>query len=132
MIEACIRGELAADPAHRSSSDSRPFVNVTLRVLAGAETLLVSVAIFDAADRERVATLRKGARIVASGPLEVVAWTGRDGEERRGWRLTAREVITVNAGQRGRPAAPACRTKQLRPLPRRTLPPVGDARWLDA
>jgi single-stranded DNA-binding protein len=133
VIEARIRGELAADPVHRATREGNPYVTAALRVPAGAESMLVTVAVFDAAGSEQVATLRKGMWIDAIGTLEVVAWTGRDGERRCGWRLSARDVSTVHRTRFQRDVA-AVRASDAQRMPRRprTQPPPGDARWLDA
>ena len=133
MIEARIQGVLAADPVHRATREGNLYVTAALRVPAGAESMLVTVAVFDAGSAEQVAMLRKGTWIEAVGTLAVVTWTGRDGEQRRGWRLVARKVATEH-GVRPHRVADAVPPPDLRLRPRRTWrqPPVGDARWLDA
>ena len=72
---------------------------------AGAEALFIGLACFDAAGSERLGKLRKGSTVAAVGALEATVWTTREGEERRGWRLTASEVLTVYAARRRRATA---------------------------
>lgn len=102
MIAAMIQGELVADPVQRTTAKGGAFVTATVRVAAGAEALFVGVACFDATGCERLAKLRKGAAVAAVGTLEATIWQTKDGEERRGWRLTANEVLTVYAARKRR------------------------------
>lgn len=102
MIAALIQGDLMTDPVERTTTKGAPFVTATVRVAAGAEALFVGLACFDATACERLAKLRKGASVAAAGTLEATAWTGKDGEERKGWRLTASEVLTVYAARKRR------------------------------
>ena len=105
MIAAMIQGELVADPVERTTAKGGAFVTATARVPAGAEALFVGVACFDATGCERLAKLRKGSTVAAVGALEATVWTTREGEERRGWRLTASEVLTVYAARKRRATA---------------------------
>lgn len=102
MIAAMIQGDLVADPVERTTSKGVPFATATVRVAAGAEALFVGLACFDATGCERLAKLRKGASVAAAGTLEATEWTTREGETRRGWRLTASEVLTVYAARKRR------------------------------
>lgn len=105
MITAMIQGELVADPVQRTTAKGADFTTATVRVAAGAEALFVGLACFDASGCERLAKLRKGSAVAAVGALEATVWTTREGEERRGWRLTASEVLTVYAARRRRTTA---------------------------
>ena len=102
MIAALIQGDLVADPVERTTAKGAPFVTATVRVAAGTEALFVGLACFDATGCERLAKLRKGASVAAAGTLEATEWTTREGETRRGWRLTASEVLTVYAARKRR------------------------------
>ena len=102
MIAALIQGDLVADPVERTTAKGAPFVTATVRVAAGTEALFVGLACFDATGCERLAKLRKGATVAAAGTLEATEWTTREGETRRGWRLTASEVLTVYAARKRR------------------------------
>lgn len=102
MIGALIQGELQSDPVERTTAKGGQFVTATIRVPAGAEALFVGVAVFDATACERLLRLRKGSTVAAAGTLEATAWTGKDGEERRGWRLTAVEVLSVYQARKKR------------------------------
>ena len=102
MIAALVSGDLVRDPVERATAKGVPFVTATVRVAAGAEALFVGLACFDATGCERLAKLRKGASVAAAGTLEATEWTTREGETRRGWRLTASEVLTVYAARKRR------------------------------
>lgn len=105
MISALIQGALAADPTERTTREGKPFVTASLRVAAGADALFIGVAAFDRTAAERLAQMRKGGTVAAVGVLEQANWTGKDGTERQGWRLTASEVLTAYAATRKRRAA---------------------------
>jgi single-stranded DNA-binding protein len=102
MIGALIQGELIADPQARTASNGKPFWTATMRVSAGAEALFVGVSTFSEPAGERLMRLHKGAALAAAGTLEATEWTGRDGEPRRGWRLTATEVLSVYQARKRR------------------------------
>jgi single-stranded DNA-binding protein len=67
--------------------------------------MFVSVTTFSETAGERLMQLHKGSSIAAAGSLEPTSWTGRDGEERRGWRLTASEVLTIYEATKRRKAS---------------------------
>jgi single-stranded DNA-binding protein len=102
MISALCSGELIADPQQRATKDGAPYATATVRVPAGAEALFIGLSAFDAEAVARLMRLRKGSAVAAAGTLEVTTWTGKDGAERRGWRLTASEVLSVHQARRKR------------------------------
>ena len=104
MISALIKGELASDPTERTTANGARFWTATVRVSAGPETLFVSLATFSESAGERLAVLRKGSALAATGTLEQTAWVGKDGTSRAGWRLTAGEVLTVYSASKKRKA----------------------------
>lgn len=95
MICALIQGDLTADPVSRATRDGKPFVTATVRVPAGPEALFVGIGTFSETAGERLMKLHKGSAVAAVGTLEATVWTAQDGSERRGWRLTASEVLSV-------------------------------------
>lgn len=101
MIAALVQGDLISEPVERTTAKGAPFVTATVRVPAGADALLVGIATFDRTACERLAKLHKGATVAAAGTLEATEWE-KDGETRRGWRLTATEVLTVYAARKRR------------------------------
>lgn len=105
MIGALVTGTLVADPVERSTREGKPFTTATLRVPAGEDAIFIGVAAFDPIAAGRLAQMRKGGAASAVGVLEQTAWTGKDGTERIGWRLTASEVLTAYAATRKRRAA---------------------------
>ena len=105
MIGALVSGDLIADPVERTTQAGKPFTTATLRVPAGAEAIFIGVAAFDRTAAERLAQMRKGGTVAAVGVLEQTTWTGKDGSERTGWRLTASEVLTAYAATKKRRSA---------------------------
>ncbi len=102
MIGALVQGDLVADPQARTASNGKPFWTVTVRVPAGPEALFVGLTTFSETAGERLMKLHKGSALAAAGTLEATTWTGKDGAERRGWRLTASEVLSVHQARRKR------------------------------
>jgi single-stranded DNA-binding protein len=90
-----------------------------VRVSAGAETFFVSLTTFSESAGERLAVLRKGSALAATGTLEATAWVGKDGASRGGWRLTAGEILSVYAAAKKRKAgAPVDASKDSRSVTR--------------
>lgn len=132
MIEAMTTGELIADPQERTTRTGKPYWTATLRVPAGADSILVGLTVFSETAGARLAQMHKGAKIAAAGTLESSVWAGRDGEERKGWRLTATEILSVYQARKKRETeAGRDDDGQATDRTRRT-PPDGDPRWLDA
>ncbi|MCO5099220.1 MAG: single-stranded DNA-binding protein [Rhodocyclaceae bacterium] len=105
MIGALVSGTLVADPVERSTREGKPFTTATLRVPAGEDAIFIGVAAFDPVAAGRLAQMRKGGMAAAAGLLEQTTWTGKDGAERTGWRLTASEILTAYAATRKRRSA---------------------------
>jgi len=132
MIEALTTGELIADPVERTTRAGKPFWTATLRVPAGADSILVGLTVFSASAGARLAQMHKGAKIAAAGTLEASVWSGRDGEERKGWRLTAVEILSVYQARKKRETETGRDEAGQEEDRTRRAPPAGDARWLDA
>ena len=106
MIGALVQGELVAEPQARTASNGAPFWTATIRVPTATEALFVGVSTFSESAGERLMKLHKGSAVAAAGALEPTEWAGKDGETRKGWRLTASEVLTVyEATKRRKPGA---------------------------
>jgi single-stranded DNA-binding protein len=95
MMGALLTGELSAEPFERIASNGKPFWTATLRVPTGTEALFVGVSTFSETAGARLMKLHKGSSLAAVGTMEPTEWTSKDGEPRKGWRLTASEVLTV-------------------------------------
>lgn len=95
MISALIQGELIADPAQRVTGAGRPFATATVRTGAGSESVLIGLVAFSDSAAAKLLALRKGDALAATGVLEPKTWIDRDGRERRDWRLTVSQVLTV-------------------------------------
>lgn len=105
MIGAVVSGTLVGDPVERVTREGKAFTTASLRVPAGEDAVFVGVAAFNPVAAGRLAQMRKGGAVAAVGVLEQTTWTGKDGNERTGWRLTASEVLTGYAATRKRRAA---------------------------
>jgi single-stranded DNA-binding protein len=90
----------------RTASNGSQYWTVNLRVPAGPEVAFVKMTTFSETAGERLMRLHKGSAVAAAGVLEQTSWTGKDGEERRGWRLTASEVLSVYQARKRRDDAP--------------------------
>ncbi len=107
MIHALVQGDLTKEPQQRTTQGGQPFAFTSMRVAAGDEAVFVSLSIFGTASVEKLMSLKKGDAVGATGVLKQTIYAGRDGEERKGWALTASEVITVYEAAKRRKAAPA-------------------------
>lgn len=107
MIAALVQGTLAGDPAERSAANGSPFWTANLRVPAGAESMFLGLATFDAIAGARLMKLSKGSALAATGVFEQTAWQDKEGNERAGWRLTASEILSVNQARKRRTEEPA-------------------------
>lgn len=106
MIGAIVTGPLVGDPVERTTREGKPFVTATMRVAAGEDAIFVGLAAFNETAAARLRQMRAGGAASACGVLEPTRWTGKDGTERTGWRLTASEVLTAYAAtKKGRGAA---------------------------
>lgn len=102
MIGAIVTGTLVGDPVERQTRDGKPFVTATARVAAGEDAIFVGLAAFNETAAARLLQMRAGGAVSACGVLEQTHWTGKDGAERTGWRLTASEVLTAYAAAKKR------------------------------
>lgn len=105
MIGAIITGTLVGDPVERQTREGKPFVTATARVAAGEAAIFVGLAAFNETAAGRLRQMRAGGAVSACGVLEQTYWTGKDGAERTGWRLTASEVLTAYAAKTKRRSA---------------------------
>lgn len=105
MIGAVVSGTLVGDPVERTTQAGKPFVTATARVAAGEDAIFIGLAAFNEAAAARLLQMRAGGAVSACGALEQTHWTGRDGAERTGWRLTASEVLTAYGATKTRRSA---------------------------
>lgn len=104
MISALVQGTLSDAPAERTASSGSRYWTASMRVAAGADALFVGLVTFSETAGARLARLEKGSPLAVAGTLEVSRCSGRDGQERSGWRLTASEVLTLAEARRQRRA----------------------------
>lgn len=94
MIHALVQGELAADPKQRTSAAGKAFITAQMKTTAGDESLLIGLAAFGSTG-DKLGALKKGDALAVTGALKPNVWTDREGQERRGWNLTATAVLTL-------------------------------------
>lgn len=105
MIGAVVSGPLVGDPVERTTREGKPFVTATVRVAVGEDALFIGLAAFNELAAARLRQMRAGGAVSACGVLEQTHWTGKDGAERTGWRLTASEGLTAYAATKKRRSA---------------------------
>lgn len=105
MIGALIQGELATEATERAAANGNRYWTASARVAAGSDSVFMSITTFDTQAGERLAALRKGSSFAAAGVLEATTWTDKAGAERKGWRLLAREILTVYQARKRREPA---------------------------
>lgn len=102
VIAALVQGSLAGDPVRRTSAKGGDFATATMRVAAGSESIFVGVSAFSESAMERLLSMSKGGALAAVGTMELNCWVDREGNDRRDWRLTATEILTVHHAHRRR------------------------------
>jgi len=98
MIRASIYGRLGQDPTARQTANGKPMATASLAVDTarhGEEpaTVWFGVIAFGRT-AEQLLGHRKGDLLAAMGELHTRRFTGRDGEEREQWSLTAEALIS--------------------------------------
>jgi single-stranded DNA-binding protein len=105
MISALAQGELIADPKQRLTASGKAFATGTVRVGAGPESVLIGIAAFSETAAASLGRLKSGDTLAASGVLELNIWQDREGKERRDWRVTATQIMTLYEATKRRKAA---------------------------
>ena len=105
MIRASIYGRLGADSVERQTKSGTLMVTASLAVSAGRpdadeETVWFSLIAFGRT-AEALARHAKGDLLAAMGPLHHTQFTGRDGQEREGWSLTAESIVSARTVRPG-------------------------------
>ncbi len=105
MTTALFLGDLLAAPVQRQTSAGSRFATATVRTGAGSKSVLTGLATFSESTVDKLLGLKKGDSLAATGVLEMKVWSDREGRERRDWRLTASQVLTVYEAANRRKAA---------------------------
>lgn len=105
MISALIQGDLIADPKSRTTTAGKPFMTATIRVPAGAESILIYLTAFSESVQAALGRLKSGDSLAASGVMELNIWQDRENHEHRDWRLTAHQIMSVYEMSKRRKAA---------------------------
>ena len=127
MIQASLYGRLGGDPVERKTGGGKVMVTAFLAVNAGQADAGEQTVWFSLVAFGRTAELlirhRKGDLLAAMGPLYRTRFTGRDGENREGWSLTAAAIMSARtvrpAGgrKRAQPADARASTTATTPNP---------------
>lgn len=124
MIRAILNGRLAADPQQKvSKASGKPFVSARIRVDQDGDRALYAAVLAFADAADRLAGLKVGDAIAASGVLKIEVWAPQQGEPRPNLTLLCDELLSVRR---------APRERRAREPDDGRGPPAGDARWLDA
>ena len=106
MISALVQGVLIADPMRRITASGKPFATGTVRVAGGPESALIGVIAFGEPAQAALLRIKGGDTLVASGVLQLNTWVGREGKERRDWRLSAIKVMSLYQARKRRAVPP--------------------------
>lgn len=115
MIRASVYGCLSGDPIGRATRNGKPMATASMavnaaRADANEDTVWVSLAAFG---KTAKALLRnaKGDLLAVMGTLYRTQFTGRGGQERKGWSLTVEAIVSARtvrpSGGRKRADKPA-------------------------
>jgi single-strand DNA-binding protein len=105
MIRASVYGRMGADPVERTTKNGNPMVTGSLAVNCarqGEDEVMewFSVAAFGKAG-EILARHAKGELIAVMGQLTRTSFTGRDGQQRQGWSITADSILSARTARPG-------------------------------
>lgn len=95
MIDALISGKLIKDPALKIGPSGKPYCNILLSVSCGDPTPCIVSAISFGDVAERLAKLKKGDAVTATGSLKPNEWTDKEGTLKHGLNLTVSSVLTA-------------------------------------
>ena len=105
MIDGLIGGTLAKDPEARTTKTGNPYGLATLRVPAGADTVIFArVMAFDAHVRDKLLALAKGDALSVAGSLEIGVWKTDNGEVRPSLSVIANALVSSYHVKRKRQA----------------------------
>ncbi len=99
MIRAALHGRLGADPIERETRNGKQMATATIAVNAARpdadpDTEWFSVIAFGHAAKDLLRHA-KGDLCAIMGALQRTRYTGRDGQEREGWSLTAESIVSA-------------------------------------
>jgi single-stranded DNA-binding protein len=102
-IECAFFGSLARDAEVKTSSKSKSYVRLNVRV-GQADAQWVNVLCFDQQAIESAGRLIKGAKVyVEGGGLKIDQWTGQDGATRHGLSCMSGHCRLAEIGRNRRP-----------------------------
>lgn len=99
MIRASVYGRFGGDPVERETRSGKPMATVSIAVNAARpdadpDTEWFSVIAFGHAAKDLLRHA-KGDLCAIMGALQRTRYTGRDGQEREGWSLTAESIVSA-------------------------------------
>jgi len=103
MIRASVYGRLSGDPVERQTRNGNAMVTVSLAVNCARHgedesTEWFSVAAFGKTG-EALARHAKGELVAIMGVLTRTSFTGRDGQQRQGWSITADAILSARTAR---------------------------------
>ena len=132
MMQLHVSGRLVRDPAQKTSSNGRPYVNALMTAGSTDGDLLVTLMAFDTDLANLLATLKKGDSLSAIGSGSVKAYTDKEGKPAAGITLMANRLMAMAEGK----AAPRLKGEGLdrrhpyqRTDPREYAPDDGPGRY---
>ena len=117
MIQASIHGRIGSDPTRTTTANGKDMTRLSVAVdVAGwnaetDETCWVSILAFGKV-AETLARAAKGESLTAQGKLTRGRYTGKDGQERESWTLTADAVLTLRSARPGQRKAASNQTSR--------------------
>lgn len=105
MLSVLVQGRLTTGPRTREAANGNAFTTAQLACDTDGGSVLVSVIAFGVAG-ERLAELRKGESVAASGNAKLTTWE-KSGEQHSGLSVTAAEVLSVYVSRQRRKSAAA-------------------------
>lgn len=111
-IQASVHGRVGSEPTRTTTANGKDMARLSVAVdcsgwnAEDAETVWISVLAFGKV-AETLARAAKGESLTAQGKLTRGRYTGKDGQERESWTLTADAVLTLRSARPGQRKAAA-------------------------
>jgi len=130
MIRASIYGRLGADAVARNTRAGKAMATATMAVNVARpgsdseDTEWVSLVAFGATG-DTLLRHQKGDLVAVMGQLTRSRFTGRDGQERSGWSLTAESIVSARTTRPSTRRQPARQSVYTPPSGRASVPNDG-------
>src|SRR5512139_1260782 len=84
MMQLHVSGRLVRDPAHKTSSNGRPYIHALMTVSSGDGEALITLMVFDPELGNLLAGLKKGDSLSVIGSGSVRAYADKEGKPAAG------------------------------------------------